>query len=361
MSTAHNARHVGFGVNDKNSWQTVLNLKAAPAAVVPPGFLIGSATDIQAATGCTVILAKQGAVASVAVLGGAPATRETDLLAPTNMVERIHAVVLSGGSAFGLDAASGVAEFLADQGIGLVFGGENIPIVVGASLFDLGVGDARVRPDAKMGRAAAVVAQAEGTACGNVGAGCGASVGKFLGPAQAMKGGLGMASVEVPLVGESLIVTAVVAVNALGAVYDRESGRYVAGALLPPVSKAHIADPLVVLTRLTQTPSQSTSAADSIGNTTIGAILTNGALSKPQAARTALMAHDGLARSIYPVHTANDGDALFCLSLGDVATSPDLVGALAATVVEQAVLNAVYRANSAFGLMAASDLLACDD
>jgi L-aminopeptidase/D-esterase-like protein len=333
-------------------------------AQLPAGFLIGNAQNVEAATGCTVLLCPAGATASVKVLGGAPATRETDLLNSENMVEAIHAVVLSGGSAFGLDACSGVMHNLEQRNVGMPFSGSVVPIVAGASLFDLGVGDGSARPDSQMGFAAVEAAFSGngGFAVGNAGAGTGASVGKLLGPQTAMKSGLGAASVTV---GE-LVVTAVVAVNAAGNVYDRNNNSWLAGVLDPGSlpDKPAILDPYIAFNLMLQAAAASTGASaaattdaaaadpNAVGNTTIGCILTNAALSKPQAAKVALMAHDGYARSIEPVHTSFDGDAIFCMAHGSAPAQQDFVGALAAQTIEQAVHNAALSAQSAYGLLA---------
>lgn len=352
---------------------------------------MGHVSDVEAATGCTVILCSaaseasaaesldssgtvdaveeagavglntaggggaagtagtagtSGAVAAVAVRGGAPATRETDLLAPENMVQGVHAVVLSGGSAFGLDACSGVMRYLEEQGTGFAFTGAVVPIVVGASLFDLDLGTATRRPDNAMGYAAAASAAADVAQTGCIGAGTGASVGRFMGIQHAMKGGLGVASVQ----SGELLVTAVVAVNSLGTIYDRQACAYIAGACSKQEGKRVIVEPLDMLPLIMSTQPEGRT------NTTIGAVLTNASLSKTQAHRVASMAHDGLARAIYPVHTSFDGDALFTVATGEVASQPDLVGALAALVVEQAVLDAVLSADEAYGLPSALSL-----
>lgn len=324
----------------------MLSLKKGQATVVPHGFLIGQQSDTAAATGCTVILCPEGAVGSVAVRGGAPATRETDLLDPENMVQSVHAVVLSGGSAFGLDAAGGVMRYLEEQGWGVPFSNATVPIVVGASLFDLEVGSATTRPDATMGYDAAAAAAEAPVLTGNVGAGTGASVGKFLGVEHAMKGGLGAASVQ----SGELIVTALIAVNSLGNIFDRTTQHFVAGALGAHEGEQRIVNPLETLAQLF---SPQTAQAS---NTTIGVVLTNAEVSKSDAKRIAGMAHDGLARSIIPVHTSFDGDALFALATGAVKAQADLVGALAALTVEHAVLNAVFDAAQAYGLSSATSL-----
>jgi len=348
----------------------MLSVKCGTDATLPQGFLIGHASDEAAATGCTVLLSPEGAVGSVSVRGAAPATRETDLLAPENAVQEVHAVVLSGGSAYGLDAAGGVMRYLEEQGTGFRFGGAVVPIVVGASLFDLDIGSATVRPDADMGYTAAKAASAEIEASGNVGAGTGASVGRFLGPCCGMKGGLGIASVEslssaagaeddenaasdINLDTGNLLVSAVVAVNCLGNVFNRETSAYVAGALLDLDGKRSIVEPLDILPDLLLAMG---GQAGRRTNTIIGAVITNAALSKPEALRVASMAHDGLARAVYPSHTSFDGDALFVLATGNVTSQQDVVGSLAALAVEQAILDAVLSAKEAYNLPSAKSL-----
>jgi len=283
---------------------------------------------------------------SVAVRGAAPATRETDLLAPENAIQMVHAVVLSGGSAYGLDAANGVMHYLEEQGSGFPIGGVVVPIVVGASLFDLDVGSATRRPNAGMGYSAAASASENAGPTGNVGAGTGACVGRFLGPECAMKGGLDIASIE----SGALLVSAVVAVNSFGNVYDRETGAYLAGARLYDESTSAIVEPLDIL------PELLSAMAALRANTTIGAVLTNAALSKPEALRVASVSHDGIARAIYPAHTSFDGDAIFTLATGSISAQPDAVGALAALAVERAILDAVLSAEDAYGIPSARSL-----
>jgi len=324
----------------------MLSIKSGSAAVLPQGVLLGNISDEEAATGCTVVLCPEGAVGSVAVRGAAPATRETDLLAPENAIQKVHAVVLSGGSAYGLDAASGVMKYLEEQECGFPIGGAVVPIVVAAALFDLDIGSATRRPDASMGYSAAASATAKTGATGNVGAGTGAAVGRFLGPFCSMKGGLGVASVE----SGSLLVSAVVAVNSLGNIYDRESGTYLAGARMDEDGKSTIVEPLEIL------PDLFAAIEGMRANTTIGVVLTNAKLNKSDASRVAAMAHDGLARAIYPVHTSFDGDALFTLATGELASQQDAVGALAALAVERAVLDAVLSATEAYGLPSARSI-----
>jgi L-aminopeptidase/D-esterase-like protein len=340
------------------------NIQTGPGAALPEGFLLGHAQDEGAGTGCTAIICEQGAVAGVSVRGAAPATRETDLLDPRNTVERAHAVVLSGGSAFGLDAAGGVMSWLAGRGVGLPVGDAVVPIVCGASIFDLSVGDGSVRPDAAFGLAACEDAiRAEGAVLrtGNVGAGTGASVGKLLDTGFAMKGGFGAASIGLG----GITVTALVAVNAFGNVFDRATGKLLAGAR-DPQAHGSILDTWhafsLMLAAGERTVHGAAGAAEPAptpvpgANTTIGCVLTNGALTKAQAARVADMAHDGLARAIEPVHTGFDGDAVFALSTAAVPASPNLIGALGAAVTEAAILNAIQSATAAYGLPSARDL-----
>ncbi len=311
------------------------------------GIKVGQVTVAGRATGCTVILAEAGAVGGVDVRGGAPGTRETDLLRPGNTVERVHAVVLSGGSAFGLDAASGVMRFLDERNIGLKVGTINVPIVVGAILFDLHLGDSSIRPGPDCGYDAAEQASHGPIAEGNVGAGAGATLGKLRGFDRAMKGGVGTAAITLP---NGLVVAALVVVNAVGDVIDPTTGAVVAGVRTADGDRLLDARTLI-RNGLSAQPLPG-------GNTTIGVVATSATLTKAQATKVAQMAHDGLARTIYPVHTPADGDTMFALATGshrglaDVAT----VGALAAEVVAQAVLRAAWAASSLPGLPAASDM-----
>lgn len=292
------------------------------------GLWLGHSTDTQARTGCTVVVCSQPAVAGVDVGGGAPGTRETALLSPGNTVERVNAVLLTGGSAFGLDAAAGVMAWLEERGWGYETGYARVPIVPAAVLYDLGVGRADRRPDKAMGYAACEDARADNSAQGAVGAGTGATVGKFLGPAHAMEGGLGMASLRV---GEAT-VAAVVAVNCLGNVVDPHTGRTVAGARL----SGGWADPLALL-------EGGGARAIPGSNTTIGVVATDAALTKTQANRLARVAQDGLALSIRPAHTSLDGDTLFALSLGQRTADFDGLCLAAVEVVSRAIVNAVLR------------------
>lgn len=316
------------------------------------GLKVGHFTLAQRPTGCTVILAEGGAIAGVDVRGAAPGTRETDLLSPVNTVERVHAIVLSGGSAFGLDAASGVVRFLDERGVGFKVTSHGIPVAVpivpAAVLIDLGVGGSpKIRPDAECGYRAASHASPTPVAEGSVGAGAGATVGKSAGYQRAMKGGIGSSALEMS---DGLIVAAIVAVNALGDVIDPATGRVVAGVRTP--DGRGLADSR----RLLQT--EAFDSPSVVGNTTIGVVAVNRTLTKVQATKIAQMAHDGLARTIYPIHTPADGDTIFALSTATENGPVDVgrIGALAAQVMADAVLRAVTQATGLPGYPAVRDL-----
>lgn len=319
-----------------------------------PGIEVGQAQDEQALTGCTVILCRQGAVAGVDQRGGAPGTRETDLLNPINLVEKVHAILLAGGSAFGLDAATGVMRYLEEQKIGFKAGSARIPIVPAAILFDLDLGRADRRPDAEMGYTAAKSARTGPVAEGNVGAGTGASVGKIFGHAGAMKSGLGTSSLEIS---GGIRVGALVAVNAFGDVVDPQTGQVVAGARpakLGPVrlgGAGRFAGTLQVMGTLTGRAVLGLAAGS---NTVIGVVATNARFDKAQITKVAQMAQDGLARTVRPAHTMLDGDTLFALSTGQKKADVSLVGAFAAEVLSQAILRAVHAARPAGGLPSAN-------
>ena len=308
------------------------------------GLQVGHFTDSRRPTGCTVLLCPQGVVAGVDVRGAAPGTRETDLLHPLATIECVHALLLTGGSAFGLAAADGVMRWLEARGHGVQVGPARIPIVPAAVLFDLWVGDASIRPDAAAGQAACEAASSSPPAQGSVGAGAGAAVGKLFGINRAMKGGIGTASLTVG----ATTVAALVAVNAVGDVVDPASGRVIAGARgddgRTPL------DAMAAL-RSGQLPAHLMAGLA----TTIGIVATDARLSKAQTNKLAAMAHAGLARSINPVHTASDGDALFALATGGArvagSAAPNLtvLGALAAEVTARAVLNAVRAAQGLHG------------
>ncbi len=295
------------------------------------GIEVGHYTDTRRPTGCSVVIARAGAVAGVDVRGAAPGTRETDLLAPGNLVNEVHAIVLAGGSAFGLDAATGAVRWLEEQGVGLDVGVARVPLVPAAVLFDLPVGDARVRPDAAAGYAACRAASRTPPAEGNVGAGAGAVVGKMFGMEHAMKGGIGSASVRVG----SVTVGALVACNAVGDVVDPDTGRPLAGArthdgrALRDARRALLAG---------EAPHPLLAGS----NTTIGVIATDARLTKEQVRRLATVGHDGLARSINPVHTMSDGDTLFALATGCAEQHPGMM--VLATMAAEAVARATVRA-----------------
>ena len=317
------------------------------------GIKVGHVTRPERPTGCTVILAEAGAVAGVDVRGSAPGTIETDLLNPVNLVQEVHAIFLSGGSAFGLDVATGVRRYLYERGVGYETRAARVPIVPGAIIFDLGVGGRPdIWPNAECGYQAARAATDEVVAEGNVGAGAGATVGKSGGGGAlgAMKGGLGTASVSVPSgTDEALVVAAIVVVNAVGDVVDPGTGAVVAGVRTPDGKALADARKLLRAGRPVQArPGQ---------NTTIGVIATNARLTKVQATKVAQMAHDGLARAIYPAHTMGDGDAIFALATGGVANSDvSRIGALGAEVMAEAIVRAVRAAESIPGYPAARDI-----
>ncbi|WP_313333839.1 P1 family peptidase [Comamonas sp.] len=315
---------------------SLLPMAPSGSITLVQGIEVGHFTDTRRPTGCTAILAKAGAVGGVDVRGAAPGTRETDLLHPTNLVERVHGIMLAGGSAWGLDAASGAMRWLEEQGVGLDISVGRIPLVPAAVLFDVLVGDMRIRPDAQAGYAACQAASSAMPAQGNVGAGAGAAVGKIFGIQRAMKGGIGTASVTV----DGVTVGAIIACNALGDVLHPDTAQVVAGA--------RTSDGLGLIdTRralLRGEPPQPLLAGT---NTTIGVVATDATITKAQANRLATVGHDGLARAINPVHTMSDGDTLFCLGTGAAGRSPGMMvlATMAAEAVAQATLQAVLHAN----------------
>ena len=307
---------------------------------------IGQVENAKAGTGCTVFLCEEGMRAGLDVRGGGPASRESQLLNPLMAAQEIHAIVLAGGSAFGLAAAGGVMELLEERGFGFDVGVTRVPLVVQSDLFDLTVGDPFVRPDAAMGYAAAKQAMdAPNYRDGNFGAGCGATVGKIKGMDFCMKTGIGSYALEL---GE-LKLGAVVALNALGDVFDWKTGKQIAGLLTEDGRGLR---------------STSEALRESIrdagnrfaGNTTLGVVITNAAFDKPALCKIAGMAHDGYARSIRPVHTSFDGDSIYAVSAGQVQADKELVGTLAAEVVSEAIIRAVQSAESAYGHPAAGAL-----
>jgi L-aminopeptidase/D-esterase-like protein len=318
---------------------------SAPDPHLLPGVMIGHDTDDRRPTGVTVVLLPEGTTAGVDVRGAAPGTRETDLLDPVNTVQGVHAIALCGGSAFGLDAAGGVMRWLEAQGRGIEVGPVRVPLVPAAVIFDLGVGDPLIRPDSEAGaRACASAVPVSAAAQGNVGAGAGASVGKLLGPDRAMRGGVGIATLQA----QGFTMAAVVVVNAVGDVVDPDTGTLLAGARVSPDSlelAGAVGDVLAGV---------SGGGSEAAANTTIGVVVTDALLTKTQAARLAQVAHDGLARTIRPVHTPMDGDTVFAAATGSVdpqvqdALPPEqlalLLSVMAAEVTSLAVLHAVRAA-----------------
>jgi L-aminopeptidase/D-esterase-like protein len=303
-----------------------------------PGLRVGHYTLTERPTGCTVVICENGATAGVDVRGSAPGTRETDLLSPQNAVEKVQAILLAGGSAYGLAAATGVVRYLEERNLGFKIGKGVVPIVPAAILFDLGVGDFKIRPGEEAGYKASHAATTGPVAEGNVGAGAGATIGKLFGPKFAMKSGLGTASVKVGDTG--IVVGALVAVNAVGDVIDPRTGRIVAGARAED-GKGHRDSMTAILNGYRV-------VAESGANTTIGVVATNAPFTKTQMSKIAQMAHDGLARAINPVHTMSDGDTIFAMSTGTANVKADLtaVGAIAATVLSRAIVRAVMQATS---------------
>jgi L-aminopeptidase/D-esterase-like protein len=317
------------------------------------GLSVGHFTDSRRPTGCTVVLAEGGAVCGVDVRGAAPGTRETELLSPVNAVEKVHAILLAGGSAFGLDAAAGVMRWLDERGIGIPFGPiradgrqATVPIVPAAILFDLSLGDAAVRPDAAAGYAACQAATRDTPAEGNVGAGAGAMLGKLFGIDRAMRGGLGTASITV----DGITVAALVAVNAMGDVVDPANGRIVAGARTE--DGATFLDTMAAFRRGAWPDAPALAAGEAAASaTTLAIVATDAVVAKAEATKVAQMAQDGLARTIRPIHTMSDGDVVFALGTGASGrrSNVTLLGALAADVLADAVLRAVRAATSLSG------------
>jgi L-aminopeptidase/D-esterase-like protein len=309
-----------------------------------PGVLVGHATDLEALTGCTAVLFEdpEGAIVGVDVRGSSPGTRQTDRLGPHGTIRKTHALLLTGGSAFGLAAAEGVVSYLEESGIGLDIGVTRIPLVSAAVLFDLLVGDPTVRPDHTMGYEAAASAKSGDFAQGSVGAGTGATVGKVLGMERAMKGGIG--SVSVRLNGD-LVVAALAAVNAFGDIRDPKTGRMIAG---PRLDDGTLGDTVELLP-------EAASRLRWAENTTLGIVATNALLTKSGANKVAQMAHDGLARAIEPVHTTVDGDVAFAVSVGDVDAETDVVGAWGARAMQEAILRAVRTAEGVPGIPSLSE------
>jgi len=326
-----------------------------------PGIKVGHATDLEAITGCTVVLCEDGAVAGVDQRGGGPGTRETALLNPVNHVQKAHAILLAGGSAFGLDAAAGVMRYLEEKDIGYQTGVARVPIVPAAILYDLNIGDAQRRPDAEMGYQACQNASSQPPDQGSVGAGTGATVGKLLGMTQATKSGIGTACIEI---GGGIKVGAIVAVNAIGDVINPENGQIVAGARSVRKGPLKIgqdglfADSLTIMRSLVGRPLFS--LADR-ANTIIGVVATNAGFDKAEITKVAQMAQNGSVRCARPSNTMHDGDTIFALSTGKKKANVNLVGAFAAQAVQQAILNAIEAAESLGGVPAVRDLTTGSD
>ncbi len=309
------------------------------------GIKVGHSQNETAATGCSVIICEDGAISGVDVRGGAPGTRETDLLNPMNMVEKVHSIILAGGSAFGLDCASGVMSYLEENNVGYDVKLTKVPIVCGAVIFDLGIGDYKIRPDKMMGYEACVNATAKGSPGGNVGAGTGATIGKILGMKRAMKGGLG----SYGICSEGLKVAAMVVVNCLGDIIDPEENEFIAGVLSEDGTHMENTERII----LNQKYDPKIQFAN---NTTIGVVVTNAHLTKSQANKLASIAHNGFARTIRPAHTMADGDTIFTMATGDVETDFDAVGILAVRAVEGAIIRAVTEAKDLHGYKSYSSI-----
>ena len=308
--------------------------------------MIGQTENKESGTGCTVIICKDGMRAGLDVRGGGPASRDSQLLNPLTAAQSINAILLSGGSAYGLGAANGVMSYLEEQGIGYDTGFALVPLVAQSDIYDLSVGDPKVRPGAEMGYEAARLAfEAPNYQDGNFGAGCGASVGKIAGMDYAMKTGIGSYAIQIG----DLKIGAIVVLNALGDIYDWRNGEQIAGLLTE--DKTGLRSTIEYM-------SASIESKDNkfTGNTTLAVVVTNAAFNKPQLCKIAGMAHNGYARSIDPVHTSADGDSIYAVSIGDVDADQDLVGSLGAMAVSEAIIRAVNSAESAYGIPSASDL-----
>lgn len=307
------------------------------------GIKVGQVEDKEGLTGCTVIIYEDGGVCGVDVRGSAPGTRETDLLDPINMVQKVHAIVLSGGSAFGLESTCGVSRYLEEKGIGFDVGVAKVPIVTGAVLFDLGVGDPKCRPNIEMGYKACQIANNIELKQGNYGAGCGATVGKIRGSEFCTKGGIGSYSIKLD---NGLVVSAIIAVNAFGDVY--ENGRVIAGVLND--------DKNDFLNTYDLMKKGVNKGGFNIDNTTIGAVVTNAKLSKAECKKISQMAHNGFAKSIFPIHTPHDGDTIFTLATGEVETDITLLGSIASEVVEKSVISAIKNASKTNDILSYNEI-----
>lgn len=308
------------------------------------GIKVGHSQSREGMTGCSVIICEKGATGGVDVRGSAPGTRETDLFKAEKMVDKVHAVVLAGGSAFGLEAASGVMKYLEEQNIGFDVGVTKVPIVASAVIFDLNIGDHRIRPDFNMGYLASQSATADDGVQGNVGCGMGATIGKILGPQNAMKSGLGSATVEVG----SLVVSAMVAVNSFGDIYDFRNNKQISGVYDYENDK--------LLNTIDIMKDMNKELGFNVQNTTIGVIATNAILTKAEANKVSEMAHNGFARSINPIHTMVDGDTIFTMATNEVKADISLIGTLAAEAMSKAITNGVLFAEGSNGLKAYKDI-----
>jgi L-aminopeptidase/D-esterase-like protein len=304
-----------------------------------PGIRVGHVSDFEAITGCTAILCEKGAMGGVDVRGFASGTQEIDTLSPSHVSDQVHGILLSGGSAFGLEAAAGVRRYLAGRGVGLAFGGQHVPIVPAAILFDLGIAKPNVHPNAAMGEAAAAAATADAVKEGSVGAGTGATVGKILGMKQCMKGGIGSFTVTLP---GGVMVSSLVAVNAVGDVRDPGTGKIVAGARKAPDSREFV--------NTVDHMKRGGAAGGTPRNTTLGVVATNAKLNKVQTNMLAHFASLGMARAIYPVNTTFDGDIVFALSLGEQQADINVLGVAAAEALAEAILRAVKMATTLGGV-----------
>jgi L-aminopeptidase/D-esterase-like protein len=320
-----------------------------------PGIKVGHASDFEGITGCTVVLCKKGAVAGVDQRGGGPGTREIALLNPVNHVEKVHAVMLAGGSAFGLDAASGVMRFLEDNNIGYQTGVAKIPIVPAAILYDLNIGDPKVRPTPEMGYLACTNALGSSPDQGSIGAGTGATVGKLMGMNRATKSGIGCASIDL---GGGVKVGAIVAVNAIGEVIDPGNGNIIAGVRVNKATVFEQGKPVFseALQIMKSIVGKTLLGLAEKANTVIGVVATNAKFDKAACTKLAQMAQNGLVRTIRPANTMHDGDTIFALSTGKKKANINIVGAFAAQAVQRAILNAVLEATSLGGIPAISEL-----
>ena len=331
-------------------------MKLLNAIIDVPGISVGHAQNDQAITGCTVIICPEGTTGGVDQRGGAPGTRETDLLHPLHLVNHVDAIMLGGGSAYGLDAASGVMQYLEEQGRGIDTGPAKVPIVPAAILFDLAIGDAHIRPDKEMGYQACLNASKSPPAQGNFGAGTGATVGKILGPTQAMKSGIGTASMEI---GNGVVVAAIIAVNAFGDIISPKNGTIIAGARTlqkGPIklgSGPVFADTMGLMKNMAGRAILEFAARQ---NTVIGAVATNAKLSKEEINKVAQMAHNGLATVVRPAHSMLDGDTIFALATNKKKADVNIIGAYAAQVVSQAIINGVLAAASVASIPSSTSL-----